>query len=68
MAKSKSKSSTKSAAAELTSRLGPSREVTKMMKAKQTENSYLLTLSCGHKRVATKRATLRCRKCRKGGK
>lgn len=68
MKKSKKTSSTKSAAAELTYRLGPSREVTKMMKAKQTKNSYVLTLSCGHKRVATKRATLRCRRCRKGSK
>jgi hypothetical protein len=66
--KQTSKRSTKSAAAELTYRLGPSREVTKMMKAKQTKNSYVLTLSCGHKRVATKRATLRCRRCAKRGK
>lgn len=53
---------------ELTERLGPSRKVVKTSKAEGTENSVVLHLECGHKRVATKRATLRCRKCRKGAK
>lgn len=54
--------------AELTERLGPSRKVVKTSKAEGTENSVVLHLECGHKRVATKRATLRCRKCRKGAR
>ena len=49
-------------------RLGPSRPVVKMTRARDTENAYVLVLKCGHKRTATKRATLRCRRCRKGGK
>jgi hypothetical protein len=53
---------------DLTERLGPSRKVVKTSKAEGTENSVVLHLECGHKRVATKRATLRCRKCRKGAK
>jgi hypothetical protein len=75
--KTQSKSSTKQAAAmksrqtELLYRLGPSRKVVKTSKAAGTENSVVLHLECGHKRVGTKRATLRCRRCltaKKGGK
>ena len=57
-----------SSAAELTKRLGPVVPVVRMARAAQTKAAYRLTLKCGHVRVATKRSTLRCRKCRKGGK
>jgi len=53
---------------ELAHRLGPSRKVVKTSKAEGTENSVVLHLECGHKRVATKRRTLRCRRCATGGK
>jgi len=76
--KSTKKSSAKKAAtvkgksaavvAEYNRRLGPVKKVVKTSKAEGTENSVVLHLECGHKRVATKRRTLRCRRCAKGGK
>jgi hypothetical protein len=56
-----------SAAKELTYRLGPSRDVIKAVRASDTKAAYVLTLRCGHKRVGTKRATVRCGRC-KGSK
>jgi hypothetical protein len=46
------------------------REVVRMTRASDTKGSYLLVLKCGHKRVGTKRRSLRCRRCltQKGGK
>jgi len=60
-----SKSSTKAQSADYLKRLGPMREVVKMTRASDTKASYVLTLKCGHKRVGTKRKTLRCRRCAK---
>jgi hypothetical protein len=54
--------------AELTERLGPVKKVVKTSKAEGTDTAVVLHLECGHKRVGTKRATLRCRRCRKGAK
>jgi hypothetical protein len=72
MVKSKKSSSTKahSTAVDYLKRLGPVREVVKMARASDTKAGYRLTLKCGHVRVATKRKTLRCRRCltQKAGK
>jgi hypothetical protein len=61
MAKSTKKTAGKD---DLTRRLGPVREVTKMTKAHDTEGSYNLHLKCGHVRIGTKRKSLRCGRCR----
>ena len=53
---------------ELTERLGPVKKVVKTSKAEGTDTAVILHLECGHKRVGTKRASLRCRRCRKGAK
>jgi hypothetical protein len=53
---------------ELTERLGPVKKVVKTSKAESTDTAVVLHLECGHKRVGTKRASLRCRRCRKGAK
>ncbi len=76
--KSTKKSSAKKAAAvkgksaavvaEYNRRLGPVKKVVKTSKAEGTDTAVILHLECGHKRVATKRKTLRCRRCAKGGK
>jgi len=50
--------------AELTKRLGPVRKVVKSYRAKGTESSLVLVLACDHKRVGTKRATVRCGRCK----
>jgi hypothetical protein len=63
--KSTKKSSSKSVAQDYLTRLGPVREVVKMARDHSTKNAYVLTLRCGHKRVGTKRKTLRCRRCAK---
>ncbi len=62
--KEKTAAAKKSAHAELTYRLGPVREVVKMVKARDTEASFNLHLKCGHIRVGTSRKTLRCGRCR----
>ncbi len=53
-----------SSAVDLAKRLGPVREVVKMVKARDTEASFNLHLKCGHIRVGTPRKTLRCGRCR----
>lgn len=53
---------------ELTERLGPVKKVVKTSKAEGTESAVVLHLECGHKRIGTKRASLRCGKCRKGAR
>lgn len=53
---------------ELTERLGPVVEVVRTSKAEGTDTAVVLHLKCGHKRVGTKRKSLRCRRCRKGAK
>jgi hypothetical protein len=58
------KKTAKSSAADYLKRLGPVREVVKMVKAHDTEGSYNLHLSCKHVRVGTKRKSLRCGRCR----
>jgi hypothetical protein len=54
-------------AADLLARLGPVREVVRMTRAHDTTAAYNLVLSCKHVRVGTKRKSLRCGRCRKGG-
>ena len=49
---------------EYNERLGPVREVVKMSRAAQTKAAYRLTLKCGHVRIGTKRATVRCGRCK----
>jgi hypothetical protein len=63
MGKSKTAVATKSSAADYLKRLGPMREVVKVVRASDTKAAYRLTLKCGHVRVGTKRANLRCRRC-----
>jgi hypothetical protein len=64
--KKKAASSTKAAAVikEYNEPIGPVVPVVKMTRAKGTKNSYTLVLRCGHKRVGTKRATVRCGRCK----
>jgi len=54
----------KEAAVKMNAALGPPPKVVKMLPAPETDASKVLVLSCGHRRVATPRPTLRCRKCR----
>jgi len=53
-------------AAEYTKRLGPVRKVVKMIRASDTRGSYNLHLECKHVRRGTKRATVRCGRCKAG--
>lgn len=55
-----------SAAKELAYRLGPVVPVVKMSRANATKAAYRLTLKCGHVRIGTKRATVRCGRCKAG--
>jgi hypothetical protein len=66
MAKSKKLSSTKKAVDDLTRRLGPVRKVVRMTRAKDTDASFNLFLACDHVRRGTKRATVRCGRCKAG--
>ena len=51
---------------EYNERLGPVRRVISMTRAKGTDASYRLRLECKHVRVATKRAAVRCGRCKAG--
>ncbi len=55
----------KDVAVKLLATLGPIKRVVGMSPAKGTEMSKVLHLECGHERIGTPRATLRCRRCAK---